>query len=291
MRSARRSLVPWTSLALVLALGAPRAAAQSEVVFDFSPFTPDSVGGEMIVLGTQPLNIVHARVDATFVSNDPGPWSIWVNFGFPTGLVGVDSQMEGWAGAGTFSKSFTSDELNGYVAPAPGQSSYLWFVEWAGGHPITLPGGGIGLAPVDGVFTQLVLTLTVVEAPPAAWLDLGHALAGTLGEPLLTGNGNLCRSAPGSLVLSNARPGGSTFLVVGLASVWAPFKGGLLLPSPDLVLALPIDAAGTSALPFTFPIGMPMGLQFWVQHWIPDPAGVAGFAASNALLATVPSDC
>jgi hypothetical protein len=34
-----------------------------------------------------------------------------------------------------------------------------------------------------------------------------------------------------------------------------------------------------------------MGLQFWFQDWIPDPAGPAGFAASNALLATVPSDC
>ena len=272
-------------------LSAPAAAQTSEVVFDFSPFTPDTVGGEMMVLGTQPLNIVRARVDATYVGNDTVPWSLWVNFALPTGIAGVDSATEGWEDAGTFSASFETDALNGYVAPAPGQSSYLWFVEWAGGKSFDLPGGGVGFGPVDGVFTQLVLTLTVVDAPPSAWLDLGHALAGTLGEPLLTGNGNLCRSAPGSLVLSNARPGGSTFLVVGLASVWAPFKGGLLLPAPDLVLALPIDAAGTCALPFTFPIGMPMGLPFWVQHWIPDPAGVAGFAASNALLATVPSDC
>ena len=167
----------------------------------------------------------------------------------------------------------------------------MGFVEWAGGKPITLPGGGFGLGPVDGVFKQLVLTLTVVDAPPAAWLDLGHALAGTVGEPKLVGSGNLCPGAPGSLVLSDARPGGTTWLVAGLSSLWAPFKGGVLLPSPDVVVPLPVDVFGGCTVPFTFPIGIPEGTPIWFQHWIPDRAGPKGFAASNALLATVPSDC
>jgi len=278
-------------LLLALSLSAPAVAQTHDVVFDFSPFTPDSVSGELFLLGTEPLNIVHARIDATFVSSDTHAWSLWVNFELPTGLAGLDSQAEGWSGTGTFTKSFTTDALDGYVAPADPGGSYAWFVEWAGGHEFTLPGGGVGFAPVDGVFTQLVLTLTVADAPPAAWLDLGQALPGALGAPLLAGSGNLCRSAPGSLALSDAKPGATSFLVVGLASLWAPFRGGVLVPAPDVVVPLPVDAAGSWTLPFSFPVGVPAGTPIWFQDWIPDPTGPKGFAASNALLASVPSDC
>jgi hypothetical protein len=277
---------------MLLALTAASLQAQThDVVFDFSPLTPDSVAGELFLLGTEPLNIVHARIDATFLSSDTNGWSIWLNFELPTGLAGVDSQAEGWSGTGRFSKSFTTDALDGYVAPAEAGGSYAWFVEWAGGHEFTLPGGGVGFAPVDGVFAQLVLTLTVVDAPPATWLDLGQALPGTLGAPLLAGSGNLCRSAPGALVLSHAKPGATSFLVVGLSSLWAPFRGGVLVPAPDVVVPLPVDAAGSCALPFSFPVGIPEGTPIWFQHWFKDAAGPAGFAASNALMATVPADC
>jgi len=277
-------------LLAVAALAVPSLAQTRDLVFDFSPFQPAGVGGEMIVFGTEPMNIVHARVDATFESQDAGPWTLWLNFALPTGLAGVDSTVEGWAGTGTFSTSFTTEALNGFVGPDEG-GSYLWFVAWAGGTPFTLPGGGFGIGPVNGEFSLLRLTLTVVDAPPATWLDLGHALAGTLGEPQLAATGNLCRSAPGTLSLSHARPGATAFLVIGLSSLWTPFHGGTLLPAPDVIVPLSVDATGASALPFTFPIGVPESTSLWFQHWIPDPAGPKGFAASNALLATVPSDC
>jgi hypothetical protein len=275
---------------VLLALAAPAAAQTRDLVFDFSPFEPAGVGGEMIVFGTEPMNIVHARVEATLVSAETGPWSMWLNFALPTGIAGVDSAVEGWAGAGTFSADFTTDALNGYVAPGEG-GSYLWFVQWAGGAPFTPPGGGFGFGPMDGEFTLLRLTLTVVDAPPAAWLDLGHALAGTSGAPQLAGTGNLCRSAPGTLELSSAKPAATAFLVVGFGSLWTPFKGGTLLPAPGVVVPLPLDGTGAVSVPFTFPIGVPEGTQLWFQAWIPDPAGPKGFAASNGLLATVPSDC
>jgi len=286
---------PWSRLgaaALLLCALAGRAAAESQLVFDVAPFTPEGVGGELLGLSAASGHIVHARIDATFVSNQPGAWTLWVNFALPTGVAGVDSQVEGWSGTGTFTASIETEAFNGQLAPPEGQSTYGWFLQWAGGAPIDLPGGGVGLGPVDGSFTQLVLTLTVCDCPAGPWADLGHALPGALGEPQLSGTGNLCRGAPGSLVLSDARPGGSAFLVVGLDSVWLPFHGGLLIPDLDfLFAALPIDATGHSVLSFHFPVGVPAGLQFWFQDWIPDPAAPAGLSASNALLATVPSDC
>src|SRR5690242_14013055 len=104
----------------LLVLAAPAAAQTTDLVFDFSPFDPSGVGGEMIVFGTAPMNIVHARVDATFESQDTGPWTLWVNFALPTGIAGVDSTVEGWSGTGTFSTSFTTDALDGFVGPGEG---------------------------------------------------------------------------------------------------------------------------------------------------------------------------
>ena len=274
-----------------LGLAAP-AAAESQIVIDLSPFSPDSVGGELIAISAESGHVVHGRIDATFVSNEPGPWSLWVDFALPTGFAGLDSQTLGWAGAGTFSASIETEAFNGQLGPVDGDPTWTWFMQWAGGAPFELPGGGVGLGPVDGTFTQLVLTLTVCDCPAGTWADLGHALAGTLGEPHLQGTGSLCPGAPGALVLDSALPLGSAFLVVGFDSLWHPFHGGVLIPDVDLLFpALPIDAAGHLALPFVFPAGVPAGVQLWFQDWIPDPAAVAGLAASNALLATVPSDC
>ncbi|MCB9896465.1 MAG: hypothetical protein H6825_00550 [Planctomycetes bacterium] len=279
------------ALGLLLALGSG-ARAESELVFDLSGFSPAGVGGEVIGIATSTAHVVHGRIDATFVSHEPGEWSLFANFELPTGLDGVDSETLGWEGAGTFHTTLETDAFNGFLAPAPGQASYAWYLQYAGGVPIVLPGGGTGFGPVDGEFSELVLTLTVCDCPPGPFSDLGHALAGTLGEPQLTGTGNLCRSAPTSIALSDARPGGTAFLVLGAASVWLPFKGGTLIPDPGfVVLPLPIDGAGGVAFDFTFPIGLPSGLQLWMQDWIPDPAGALGFAASNTLLLTVPDDC
>ena len=277
--------------ALLFALSTT-ARAESELVFDLSGFVPSTVGGELIGVSTAGGHIVHARIDATFVSNQPAPWTLFANFALPTGIAGVDSQTEGWDGIGTFHKSFQTDAFNGLLAPSPGQPFYTWLLEYAGGAPFTLPGGGVGFGPVDGVFTELVLTLIVCDCPVGAWADLGHALAGTLGEPQLAGTGNLCRSAPTTVSLTNARPGGTAFMVLGASSVWLPFHAGLLIPDPSfLIVPLPIDGAGEVTIAFTFPIGLPPGLQLWFQDWIPDPAGIFGYASSNALLATVPADC
>jgi hypothetical protein len=77
--------------------------------------------------------------------------------------------------------------------------------------------------------------------------------------------------------------------VIGLAKASLPFKGGVLVPSPDVVVPLATGPAGTFALPFVWPAGIPGGLQLWFQTWIQDAAAVAGFAASNGPQATVAS--
>lgn len=276
---------------LVAALVPPAVAGGTQLVFDLSPFEPAGVAGEVLGLSGATGHVVHARLDATFVCAEPGDWSMSVQFALPTGLSGFDSQSLGWSGSGTFDVTLETDALNGPLAPAPGQTFWAWLVEWAGGKPVALPGGGVGLQPLDGSFTELRLTLTLGDDLPGPWVDAGQALAGVLGEPQLAASGNLCPGAPGALQLAGARPGAAAFLVLGLSSAWLPFHAGVLVPSPDVLLVQAVDRTGAASLPFVFPAGVPSGLSLWFQSWIPDAAGPAGFAASNALLAGVPWDC
>jgi hypothetical protein len=125
-------------------------------------------------------------------------------------------------------------------------------------------------------------------APPDPWADLGLGLAGSDGVPELSGAGTLAGGTPVIFTLEHALPASTTALVVGLAAAYAPFKGGTLVPSPDvLVLGLP-TGSGTLVLPGTWPSGLPSGLPLFFQNWIVDAAGPKGLAASNGLRGTTP---
>ena len=121
------------------------------------------------------------------------------------------------------------------------------------------------------------------------WLDLGEALAGSNGLPLLSGLGSLAANDPVSLVLTNALADTSAGLVIGVDALNAPFKGGVLVPDPLLILAgLPTGPTGELSIDATWPDGIPSGFTSYYQIWIADPDGPKGFAASNALSATTP---
>jgi len=123
----------------------------------------------------------------------------------------------------------------------------------------------------------------------SAWLDLGDALAGSGGlVPVLAGTGELVAGAPASIVLSDAAALAPATLVVGLSPLDAAFKGGVLVPEPDLYIALVTGPTGGVSLVGNWPAGIPSGTQVWFQEWITDAGGPHGFAASNGLLATVP---
>lgn len=124
---------------------------------------------------------------------------------------------------------------------------------------------------------------------PGSWTDLGQALAGSLGLPVLTGTGPLLPGSANEVRLGRALPGASAWFVLGFAELQAPFKQGVLVPTPDLVLAgFSVSPGGTVEVPFSWPAGLPAGFELVLQAWIADAVGPAGFAASNALLAAAP---
>jgi hypothetical protein len=121
------------------------------------------------------------------------------------------------------------------------------------------------------------------------WADWGAALAGTHGEPALSGAGELLAGQLVSLSLSNALENAPATLVIGLSAIEAPFKGGVLVPAPDvLIFGLVTGSNGELDLSSPWPSGLPPGFTIVFQYWVSDPAGPQGFSASNGLSGTTP---
>ena len=118
------------------------------------------------------------------------------------------------------------------------------------------------------------------------WTDEGPgtSLAASDGVvAVLTATGDLTPLAAGVVSLAFADSATSSTLVIGSTALNAPFKGGVLVPFPEVLLTLPLSAVGASSVPYVWPAGIPAGFPFWMQHWFQDAGNPGGFAASNAL--------
>ena len=120
------------------------------------------------------------------------------------------------------------------------------------------------------------------------WTNLGHALAGSAGRPRLAPSGPLCDGDPTSLDIEDGLPNGLAFLVIGLSELNGALKGGVLVPSPDVLVSFPLDGNGASTIGFSWPPSVPSGFDFWLQSWIVDPGAVAGLSATNGVRGTTP---
>lgn len=143
-------------------------------------------------------------------------------------------------------------------------------------------GGHIGPLPSVGAAVQ---ALDTVSLDP--WVNLGSGLAGVSGVPLLTTSGTLLPNTSYAFGVTNARPIAPIFWVMGTSAINAPFKGGVLVPSPDLILGpFTTSFGGLLAITGTFPAGVPSAFSFFSQFWIKDAAAFAGFAATNGVQGT-----
>jgi len=186
----------------------------------------------------------------------------------------------------TFLGESASSSIRGQAAAAldiaeaivVGDGAKSAFPVTPGAFDTTYNGGGLG---GDGFVVKLPLTL--------AWDTVGAGIAGTLGVPKLQGQGLLCAGQTATLTLTRGKPNGTATLVIGLGLLLAPFKGGTLIPTPDILIpGLPISGSGVMVLSAPWPAGIPAGFTFHFQAWIADAVAVQGFAATNGLSATTP---
>ncbi|HTE06090.1 MAG TPA: hypothetical protein VK824_07840, partial [Planctomycetota bacterium] len=104
--------------------------------------------------------------------------------------------------------------------------------------------------------------------PFEPFADLGNGLPGTSGVPALSITSLLYGHFPFTLTLDGAAPSLPVALVVGLSAANVPFKGGVLVPAPDVILTgLGSDAAGKLTVTTFWPSGIPSGTQLYLQGW------------------------
>jgi hypothetical protein len=132
-------------------------------------------------------------------------------------------------------------------------------------------------------------TARVYSGCANCWDHTGPVLAGINGELNLAACGVMEGNDPVTLRLINAAPSASTVLIVGLVAIDLPFHGGVVVPSPDvLVFGMGTGADGTLTVDGTWPNNLPAGLEVYLQFWVPDAGGTEGWSASNAVVATTP---
>ena len=164
----------------------------------------------------------------------------------------------------------------------------------------------VGFAPNNGFFTSAryrgafapgndwMSGWTASQAfgitPASAWCDLDSSLAGTLGQPVLSGTGTWAGSTTVSLALSNAKENSLAIFALAFSRGDTPLFGGTIVPS---VTQLPLitaftDASGQATLNIPVPNGFSAGTRFFMQFGIADAGAPFGFAFSNALTAVTP---
>ena len=165
------------------------------------------------------------------------------------------------------------------------------FNQWYGFDVAAGDEFGFGLKTINPGWPGLVLfdECQFIPAQPFAyWTDLGQALGGALGPPVLAGQGLLYGGMPIELHVTNAAPQQPATLIVGAHALNAPFKGGVMVPTPNLILPAGLIGTGTLDLAGTWPSNLPTGLQLWMQIWIADPTAPLGLSATNGVLAATP---
>ncbi|HEX5012402.1 MAG TPA: VCBS repeat-containing protein [Planctomycetota bacterium] len=120
-------------------------------------------------------------------------------------------------------------------------------------------------------------------------LDLGYAKPGN-GYPVMLASGGFTAGDAVEFHLFSAWPQGPTALNAGFSEAYAPFHGGTLVPSPDVVLGLFVTAAqGDLGVQAHWPPGVPRGTRVTLQFWSQWPFSVpVPYVASSAVRVTAP---
>ncbi|GJM21342.1 MAG: hypothetical protein DHS20C15_12570 [Planctomycetota bacterium] len=213
--------------------------------------------GPFFALGEQSIYILFLRPDGTVKSHTK----------ITTGLSGFDGELTDGDRFGSSIHSMGDLDGDGVVELAVGANG-----DDEGG----LERGAVWMLRMHGAKT-------------ANWKSLHGGLRGSAGKPLLVGEGALQGGDAGTLRVSGALPGGTLTLVGGFGQLNAPFKGGVMVPTPDVLLSgFSVGPSGRLVVPFTWPADFPRGFELVLQFWGADPGAELGFAASNGMLLTQP---
>ncbi|MCB9898906.1 MAG: hypothetical protein H6825_12955 [Planctomycetes bacterium] len=144
-----------------------------------------------------------------------------------------------------------------------------------------------------GAALALLDARLLVGAPDAPGSGAAHVVASSWSRPLVVGLGLASPGTEGApclcahvdsvrvrVTLSFA-PRAAGWLVSGARLAWAPFAGGVLVPSPDVLQAVALDDSGR--LTFEARTSSVLGAPTLVQAVFVDAGASGGFTLANAL--------
>lgn len=188
-----------------------------------------------------------------------------------------------------YSTNFATDNASFFSCTAPHKKNLLHSLSLGGSFTWVDPSVatvlGIPLCPLYYNGNWGLRACSVDGA--GAWTVLGGAKPGSAGTPELRASGTLAAGAKNALYLGRALGSASATLVFGVAPLNAPFKGGVMVPAPLLLVTLASDVDGVLDLPFVLP-ALPPATPLFFQYWITDPGATHGVSASNALQGLTP---
>ncbi|TAH39657.1 MAG: hypothetical protein EYC70_02385 [Planctomycetota bacterium] len=121
-----------------------------------------------------------------------------------------------------------------------------------------------------------------------AWSDLGNALAGSAGAPVLDAHGELVAGQTLTWAVSHAHGNSAGAFVIGRSRADQPLYGGILVPQAEKLVSFVTSADGSVERSIPVTRTLPPGTPVFLQAWLLDPTGPQAHAASNALAGVAP---
>lgn len=216
------------------------------------------------------------EVDAFTFTTPGGVVAISVDPTSPGGNVDIDLTLLDSSGAVVTT-----------AAPTNSQSVDIAPELAAGTYTILVDGG-----EKPGVYSDYgsrgVYTVSVDTAGSPLAIVEGGVAGGSGFEPSLQASGTPCA---GELITVNvfaAPPNEAANLVIGIDELSAPFKGGVLVPAPAVVIGFSTGIFGLVQFSAPWPAGIPTGFEVYMQYWMTDSSAPSGFAATDAVVITTP---
>jgi hypothetical protein len=252
------------------------------MTMDYGPFAAPNPAGQMGSYAIQAATSLFNQLTALYAQNGivKSSEEIWAMVGV-TPMIGQNDVL---------GEIFLPSDATQVLAFANQQKiGFLSF--WSATRDLQCPEGvstsasatcsGILQSPFE--FTQIFLPFSNVD-----WTDLGQALAGAHGKPALVANGTLMNNSSLVMSLSNAPPSSFLWIVGGATQVNWPAAGGILVPSPDVILGAVTTPLGEMAYGLMWPANVPAGFTVHLQCFVQDPTGPQAYSISNAVRGVVP---
>lgn len=146
-----------------------------------------------------------------------------------------------------------------------------------GTTPVPASVTGIAADDIDGDGALDVLvtsssgdaTVAVAYGADGTWQRVGDSLAGPSGFSSLRAEGLLEAGSTITIEAPNGPPNARIAFVLGLDAGETPFLGGVLVPTPDVIVSMTTDGDGGALISRTWRDGSP-DAEVYVQAWYPD---------------------